>query len=223
MELLLRRLALAIGLVCGLLGTQAPEFAQQYRQRLAGAVDELSRVVATFDAEARGQEPDPGRGDPAPGQAMAIRSRASAGKPWPTTRSGSRGCRTRWPPIRTGRRSAAVRFLRKLRRHHRPPRLVAISSRPCRRRLKRWWWAVGLGLGWAATHLVVGRRGGVSRGGGRRRPERTERGRLRRRPEISDATSQPSLRAKRSNPASRRCLGLLSLRNMRLHDGRGLT
>jgi hypothetical protein len=60
MELLLRRLALAIGLACGLLGTQAPEFAQQYRQRLAGAVDELTRVVATFDAEAaqEGVSPD---------------------------------------------------------------------------------------------------------------------------------------------------------------------
>lgn len=52
MELLWRRLALAIGLACGLVATQAPEFAQQYRQRLAGAVDELGRVVATFDAEA---------------------------------------------------------------------------------------------------------------------------------------------------------------------------
>ncbi len=52
MEMLLRRLALAVGLACGLIGTQAPEFAQQYRQRLAGAVDELTRVVATFDAEA---------------------------------------------------------------------------------------------------------------------------------------------------------------------------
>lgn len=60
MELLLRRLALAIGLACGLMGTQAPEFAQQYRQRLAGAVDELARVVSTFDAEAmqEGVSPD---------------------------------------------------------------------------------------------------------------------------------------------------------------------
>jgi hypothetical protein len=52
MEILLRRFALAVGLLCGLVGAQAPEFAQQYRQRLAGAVDELTRVVATFDAEA---------------------------------------------------------------------------------------------------------------------------------------------------------------------------
>ena len=52
MDLLLRRLALAVGVLCGLAATQGPEFAQQYRQRLAGAVDELSRAVATFDAEA---------------------------------------------------------------------------------------------------------------------------------------------------------------------------
>ena len=32
--------------------SQAPEFAQQYRQRLGGAVDELARVVAAFDADA---------------------------------------------------------------------------------------------------------------------------------------------------------------------------
>ena len=60
MELLWRRLALAIGLVCGLMGTQAPEFAQQYRQRLAGAVDELARVVSTFDAEAAQEGLSPG-------------------------------------------------------------------------------------------------------------------------------------------------------------------
>ena len=52
MGMLFRRLALAVGVVCGLIGTQAPEFAQQYRQRLAGEVDELQRVVAAFDAEA---------------------------------------------------------------------------------------------------------------------------------------------------------------------------
>ena len=50
--MLVRRLALAIGMVLALLGVQGPEFAQQYRQRLAGAIDELQRVVADFDAEA---------------------------------------------------------------------------------------------------------------------------------------------------------------------------
>jgi hypothetical protein len=46
------RLAFAIGMVCALIGVQGPEFAQQYRQRLAGAIDELTRIVATFDEEA---------------------------------------------------------------------------------------------------------------------------------------------------------------------------
>ncbi|KIT17036.1 DUF2937 family protein [Jannaschia aquimarina] len=32
--------------------SQAPEFAQQYQQRLGGAVDELSRIVADFDRDA---------------------------------------------------------------------------------------------------------------------------------------------------------------------------
>jgi hypothetical protein len=59
METLLRRFALAVGLACGLIGAQAPEFAQQYRQRLAGAVDELARVVATFDSEARAKNLTP--------------------------------------------------------------------------------------------------------------------------------------------------------------------
>ena len=49
------RFALAIGLFCALIGTQGPEFAQQYRQRLAGAIDELTRIVRTFDDEAEGQ------------------------------------------------------------------------------------------------------------------------------------------------------------------------
>ena len=55
----LRRIALAIGLLCGLVATQAPEFAQQYRQRLAGAVDELSRVVGVFYDEAAKQSLTP--------------------------------------------------------------------------------------------------------------------------------------------------------------------
>jgi hypothetical protein len=82
MDLLLRRLALATGLLFGVLATQAPEFAQQYRQRLAGAVDELSRVVATFDKDARSENLTPDEamrrldenGDPLArerGQAMA--------------------------------------------------------------------------------------------------------------------------------------------------------
>jgi hypothetical protein len=51
LAMMTRRLALAIGLLCGLIGAQWPEFSQQYRQRLGGALDELRRVVAAFDAE----------------------------------------------------------------------------------------------------------------------------------------------------------------------------
>ncbi len=54
-KVLVRRLALAIGLLCALIGSQLPEFAQQYRQRLGGALDELNRVIAQFDSEAEGQ------------------------------------------------------------------------------------------------------------------------------------------------------------------------
>ncbi|MGD0641753.1 MAG: DUF2937 family protein [Roseiarcus sp.] len=57
-----RRLALAIGLLCGLIGTQWPEFSQQYRQRLGGALDELRRVVAAFDAEAASRSLTPAEG-----------------------------------------------------------------------------------------------------------------------------------------------------------------
>jgi len=50
-----RRLALAIGLVFAIIAAQAPEFAQQYRQRLGGALDELHRIIARFDAETAAQ------------------------------------------------------------------------------------------------------------------------------------------------------------------------
>lgn len=48
-----RILAVAIGLLSGLAGAQMPEFAQQYRQRLGGAIDELRRVVTRFDDQAQ--------------------------------------------------------------------------------------------------------------------------------------------------------------------------
>ncbi|MDE2577518.1 MAG: DUF2937 family protein [Hyphomicrobiales bacterium] len=46
--MLAHRFALAFGLLCGLTATQAPEYAQQYRQRLGGALDELNRIVDDF-------------------------------------------------------------------------------------------------------------------------------------------------------------------------------
>jgi hypothetical protein len=47
-----RILGLALTLGCGLVTSQAPEFSQQYRQRLNGAQDELRQVVEAFDADA---------------------------------------------------------------------------------------------------------------------------------------------------------------------------
>jgi hypothetical protein len=50
-----RTMGLAAGLVGALVGSQLPEFAQQYRQRLGGALDELRPAVERFDAEARAE------------------------------------------------------------------------------------------------------------------------------------------------------------------------
>ncbi len=47
-----RIFALALMALGGGVASQGPEFAQQYAQRLGGAVDELSRVVAEFDRNA---------------------------------------------------------------------------------------------------------------------------------------------------------------------------
>lgn len=49
--MLARRFALAIGLFGAVFASQLPEYVQQYRQRLGGAVDELKAIVAEFDAE----------------------------------------------------------------------------------------------------------------------------------------------------------------------------
>ena len=40
-------------LMIGLAASQVPEFAQQYRQRMAGAIDELATVITHFDEDAR--------------------------------------------------------------------------------------------------------------------------------------------------------------------------
>jgi len=57
--MLARRFALAIAVLAGLIGSQWPEFAQQYRQRLGGALAELDRIVAEFNAEAHAQNLTP--------------------------------------------------------------------------------------------------------------------------------------------------------------------
>jgi Protein of unknown function (DUF2937) len=48
-----RTIALGFGLLGGVDASQGPECAQQYRQRLGGAIDETRRVIARFDEDAR--------------------------------------------------------------------------------------------------------------------------------------------------------------------------
>lgn len=48
-----RTLGLALGVLGGVVAAQAPEFAQQYAQRLGGAVDELRRQVAVLESDAQ--------------------------------------------------------------------------------------------------------------------------------------------------------------------------
>lgn len=53
--MLFRRFAVAVALLIAGLFSQAPEFVQQYSQRLGGAIDELQDVVARFDQDAANQ------------------------------------------------------------------------------------------------------------------------------------------------------------------------
>ena len=53
--MIVRRLALFVALLFGLAMTQLPEYVQQYRQALGGAVAELERVVAQFSADSARQ------------------------------------------------------------------------------------------------------------------------------------------------------------------------
>ena len=53
--MLTSRIALFVGALTGLAASQLPEYAQQYRQRLGGAIDELRTVVAEFDADSARQ------------------------------------------------------------------------------------------------------------------------------------------------------------------------
>jgi hypothetical protein len=47
-----RGITLVVGLAGGTLFSQAPEFAQQYRQRIGGAIDELRIIVDDFTKQA---------------------------------------------------------------------------------------------------------------------------------------------------------------------------
>ncbi|HYF53958.1 MAG TPA: DUF2937 family protein, partial [Salinarimonas sp.] len=48
-----RIVAFGLGLAGAVCLSQGPEYAQQYRQRLGGAIDELRTIVKRFDADAR--------------------------------------------------------------------------------------------------------------------------------------------------------------------------
>jgi hypothetical protein len=50
--MVLRRVVFFLALLIGIAASQVPEFAQQYRQRLGGAIDELARVIGEFDSDA---------------------------------------------------------------------------------------------------------------------------------------------------------------------------
>ncbi len=52
--MIIRTIAMASGLAGAVGLSQFPEYSQQYTQRLSGAVEELSAVVAQFDADAAG-------------------------------------------------------------------------------------------------------------------------------------------------------------------------
>lgn len=53
MALIARTILVAAGIAGGVVTSQAPEFVQQYRQRLGGALQELQALVEDFDADAR--------------------------------------------------------------------------------------------------------------------------------------------------------------------------
>jgi hypothetical protein len=50
---IIRTAALGFGLLGAVVASQGPEYSQQYRQRLGGAIDELHRAVERFDQDAQ--------------------------------------------------------------------------------------------------------------------------------------------------------------------------
>ena len=53
---ILRTTAFAFGLFGGVVASQGPEFSQQYRQRIGGAIDELRMIVQRFEADAQAND-----------------------------------------------------------------------------------------------------------------------------------------------------------------------
>jgi hypothetical protein len=60
--MIVRRLVFVLALMFGAVTSQLPEFAQQYRQRLGGAIDELQRMLGDFDRDAASAGMDRGQG-----------------------------------------------------------------------------------------------------------------------------------------------------------------
>jgi hypothetical protein len=60
--MIFRRFALFVAMFSGLLTTQMPEYWQQYRQRLEGAIDELTAIVTQFDKDSARQGMTEGAG-----------------------------------------------------------------------------------------------------------------------------------------------------------------
>jgi hypothetical protein len=50
--MIFRAIVFVVALVAAMTASQLPEFAQQYRQRLGGAIDELARILMHFDEDA---------------------------------------------------------------------------------------------------------------------------------------------------------------------------
>jgi hypothetical protein len=57
-----RRIAMLIGLFFAVVASQLPEYAQQYRQRLGGAIDELNAIIERFNTEAAQSGMNEGQG-----------------------------------------------------------------------------------------------------------------------------------------------------------------
>lgn len=49
--MIFRTIAFVLAIAAGIIVSQIPELAQQYRQRLGGAIDELQRIIINFDAD----------------------------------------------------------------------------------------------------------------------------------------------------------------------------
>lgn len=136
--MILRRLALGFALFCGVVASQLPEFAQQYRQRLGGALDELTALVDQFASESRatGLYFLRGRCRAARGERRPTRARARQvdGTDDGAAREtgGSEGAHAGGRPVRAACRFRAI--LRTIRASRAAP--GAIMSRPCRRRAK---------------------------------------------------------------------------------------